>query len=281
LIAEPPDGENQMAKVKIKSGSTVAPKTGWGLGIALFVIFLFFVIPIYSAFIFSIEVGDGTYSAEPYINVFRDPGFSAALWLSTKLSIITVAIVLFLMVPTVTWLHVRAQRAKRLVEFITLLPLVIPPVVTALGLLNSMPLFLIDSYWLLGFAYGALTMPYTYRALDSALSAIDVRTLVDASRGLGASWREVLTGIIAPNIKSGIFAALFLAIALVLGEFVVASLLLWKTLPTWIALVGMSNAEGAVALSVMALVLVWLLLVIISLFDRKKKVGQTQAKGAV
>lgn len=261
-----------MLKKKPTPGSTVAPRTGLGLWLALFVVFLFFLVPIYSAFIFSIEVGDGSYSAEPYINVFRDPGFSAALWLSTKLSIMTVLIVLFLMVPTVTWLHVRAQKLKRSVEFITLLPLVIPPVVTALGLLNSMPLFLKDSYLLLGFAYGALSMPYTYRALDSALSAVDVRTLVDAARGLGATWREVLTSVIAPNIKSGIFAALFLAIALVLGEFVVASLLLWKTLPTWIALVGMSNAEEAVALSVMALVLVWLLLMIISFFDRKRKI---------
>lgn len=260
-----------MLKKTVNSGSTVVPKTGVGLGLALFLVFLFFLIPIYSAFIFSIEVGDGTYSAEPYINVFRDPGFSDALWLSTKLSLMTVAIVIFLMVPTVTWLHVRAQRLKRTVEFITLLPLIIPPVVTALGLLNSMPLFLKDSYLLLGFAYGALTMPYTYRALDSALSAVDVMTLVDAARGLGATWRAVLTSVIAPNIKSGIFAALFLAIALVLGEFVVSSLLLWKTLPTWIALVGLSNAEEAVALSVLALVLVWLLLLFISFFDRKRR----------
>ena len=182
------------------------------------------------------------------------------------------------MVPTVTWLHIRAQKAKRVVEFITLLPLIIPPVVTALGILNSMPNFLLNSPYLLGFVYGVLTMPYTYRSLDTGLNSIDVKTLVDAARGLGASWRQVLSGIIAPNIKSAIFGAIFLAVALVLGEFVVASLLLWDTLPSWMAIVGQADAEGAVALSVMSLIFVWLLLMILSLLD-KKRFNQTTTGG--
>jgi len=95
--------------------------------------------------------------------------------------------------------------------------------------------------------------------------------LVDASRGLGASWRQVLSTIIAPNIKSSIFGAIFLAVALVLGEFVVASLLLWSTLPSWMAIVGQADAEGAVAVSVLSLIFVWLLLMVMSLLDRKKK----------
>jgi putative spermidine/putrescine transport system permease protein len=115
-------------------------------------------------------------------------------------------------------------------------------------------------------------MPYTYRALDAALNAIDIRTLVDAGRGLGATWSQVLKSVVGPNIKSGIFGAIFLAVALVLGEFVIASLLLWDTLPTWMALVGQSDAEGAVAVSVLSLVFVWILLMIFSLLDRKRKV---------
>ncbi|MFZ9802180.1 MAG: ABC transporter permease subunit, partial [Candidatus Nanopelagicales bacterium] len=110
------------------------------------------------------------------------------------------------------------------------------------------------------------------RSLDAGLNAIDVKTLVDASRGLGASWRQVLSSVIAPNIKSAIFGAIFLAVALVLGEFVVSSLLIWNTLPVWMALVGMSDAEGAVAISVMSLLFVWLLLMLMSLLDRKRSV---------
>jgi putative spermidine/putrescine transport system permease protein len=257
---------------KIKPGSTITPKPGVGLNSWLIIGFLFFTVPIFSAALFSVQVGDGTYTLTAYSRMLTDPGLSESLWLSTKLVFMTVGIVLLLMVPTVTWLHIRAQKAKRTVEFITLLPLIIPPVVTALGLLSSMPSFLKDSPYLLGFAYGALTMPYTYRALDAGLNSIDVRTLVDAGRGLGASWKQVLSSVIAPNIKSAIFGAIFLAVALVLGEFVVSSLLIWNTLPVWMALVGMSDAEGAVAVSVMSLLFVWLLLMVLSLLDGSRKV---------
>ena len=262
----------QKLMTKIKSGSTVTPKPGFGLNAVMISGALFFVIPIISAFIFSVQVGDGTYSIFAYVRMLQDPGLASSLWLSTRLALMTVAIVLLLMVPTVTWLHIRAQRAKRIVEFITLLPLIIPPVVTALGILNSMPGFLLNTPYLLGFVYGVLAMPYTYRSLDSGLNAIDVRTLVDAARGLGASWRQVLSGIIAPNIKSAIFGAVFLAVALVLGEYVVASLLLWDTLPSWMAIVGQADAEGAVAVSVLSLLFVWILLMGLSLLDRRRKV---------
>ena len=148
---------------KIKSSSTVNPTPGVGLNTWLILGFLFFIVPIFSAALFSVQVGDGSYTLTAYSRMLSDPGLSESLWLSTKLVFMTVAIVLLFMVPTVTWLHIRAQKAKRVVEFITLLPLIIPPVVTALGLLSSMPSFLKDSPYLLGFAYGALTMPYTYR----------------------------------------------------------------------------------------------------------------------
>ena len=109
-----------------------------------------------------------------------------------------------------------------------------------------------------------------FRSLDNGLNAIDVRTLVDAARGLGATWKQILFNIIAPNIKSAIFGAVFLGVALVLGEFVIASVLLWETLPVWMSNVGLQDAEGAVALSVMSLIFVWLLLMILSLLDKKR-----------
>jgi putative spermidine/putrescine transport system permease protein len=262
-----------MAQVvkKIKT-STVAPKPGLGLNTWMIAGFLFFTVPMFSAFVFSVQVGDGTYTLSAYSRMISDPGFGEALWISAKLAVLTVAIAIGIMVPTVTWLHIRAQRAKRIVEFITLLPLIIPPVVIALGFLGAMPLWLKDSVYMLVFAYVVLSMPYTFRSLDTGLSAIDVKTLVDAARGLGASWRQVMVSIIGPNIKSAIFGAIFLTVALVLGEFVISNLLLWSTLPVWMALVGMADAEGAVALSVMSLVFVWMLLMLLSSLDRRRKV---------
>lgn len=260
-----------MNKVR-STGFTVAPRFSAGLKFWVFIIFLFFIIPIFSAFLFSVQLGDGTYTLDAYRRMISDPGLKSSLFLSMQLTIMTILIVLLLMVPTVTWLHIRAQKAKRFVEFISILPLTIPPVVTALGLVNSMPLFLRDSPYLLGFAYGALTMPYTYRALDSGLSSFDVKTLVEAGRGLGASWKQILTSVIAPNIKSAIYGAIFLAVALVLGEFVISSLLIWDTLPVWMGKVGNVDPEGAVSISIMSLIFVWMLLMFLSLLDRKRKI---------
>ena len=74
---------------------------------------------------------------------------------------------------------------------------------------------------MLTFAYVVLVLPYAYRALDAALSAIDVRTLSEAARSLGAGWFTVIVRIIMPNITGGILGAAFIAVALVLGEYVV------------------------------------------------------------
>jgi putative spermidine/putrescine transport system permease protein len=73
-----------------------------------------------------------------------------------------------------------------------------------------------------------------------------------------------------PNVATGIFGAVFLTIALVLGEFAYASLLLWDTFPTVLAVAGMSGATTAVALSVLSLLGVWLVLTFFTIFNQKK-----------
>ena len=78
-------------------------------------------------------------------------------------------------------------------------------------------------------------LPYAYRSIDSALQAIDVTTLAEAARSLGAGWFTVIARIVMPNIISGILSAAFIAVALVLGEFVIASLLHFDTMPVALA----------------------------------------------
>jgi putative spermidine/putrescine transport system permease protein len=71
-------------------------------------------------------------------------------------------------------------------------------------------------------------------------------------------------------VLAGILSAVFLTIALVLGEFAYASLLLWDTFPSVLAVAGMAGASTAVALSVLSLIGVWLLLSAITLFSKPK-----------
>ncbi len=55
----------------------------------------------------------------------------------------------------------------------------------------------------LTFVYVVLVLPYSYRAIDSALSSINVVTLAEAARSLGAGWSTVIVRVILPNISAG------------------------------------------------------------------------------
>jgi putative spermidine/putrescine transport system permease protein len=258
-------------KRKVQKGMTLTPKLGPGLGFGLGVVAFYFFVPIISSFEFSIRGANNVYSFEAYTRIPTTQDFGTVLALTGKLALVTIILSTLIMVPTVTLVHLTAKKFRRVVEFISLLPLVIPPVVLVLGVLASMPVSLKGTPYLLALEYVMLSMPYTFRALDAGLGAIDVRTLVDASRGLGAPWRVVFVRVIAPNIRSAIFGSIFLTLALVLGEYTMAALMLWNTFPTWIALVGQQEATLAVALSIFSLVFAWLLLLALSAVERRQK----------
>lgn len=247
--------------------------TAWAVVI---LVALYFIVPVLSAAEFAFrettdDAGNNTYGLDAVRLILQEPQFLEVLGVTGRLTVISVVLSLVIMVPTVTLVHLSAKKYRRLVEFISLQPLVIPPIVLVLGVLQVMPVAWLNTSNLLAFEYAILAMPFTFRALDSGLMNLDVKTIVDAARGLGASWFTVLTRVVAPNLKAGIFGAMFLTIALVLGEFTMASLMLWDTFPTWIALAGSSNASVAVTLSVASLGFAWILLIFISLADRKKK----------
>ena len=98
-----------------------------------------------------------------------------------------------LLVPTMIWVRLRTPGLSRIVEFLCLLPLTVPPLVIVVGITNVytwVNYLLGDSPQVLVFAYVVLVLPYSYRSIDSALSAIDVTTLAEAARSLGAGWRR-------------------------------------------------------------------------------------------
>ena len=153
-----------------------------------------------------------------------------------------------LLVPTVIWVRLRLPRLRRTVEFICLLPLTIPAIVLVVGLapVYAWVTYLISgSSLMLTFAYTVLALPYAYRSIDAGLSAIDVRTLSEAARSLGAGWGAVMWRVVLPNIRSAVLSAAFLTVALVLGEFTIASLLNRDNVQVAINLLGKSSATSS------------------------------------
>lgn len=229
---------------------------------------LFFALPIYASTIFAFTSSEGGFTAQPLRAAGENEELIQSLILTLNIALGTVVLTLLLLIPTVAFIHLVIPKSRGWIEFLTLTPLVIPPIVQGVGYLYSMPTQLKATPYALVFAYVILALPFSYRAIDAAFVSIDVRTLYDASTSLGAGFVTTIRKILIPNVLTGIFGAVFLTIALVLGEFAYASLLLWDTFPTALAVVGASGASTAVALSVVSLIGVWLLLTIITFISK-------------
>jgi putative spermidine/putrescine transport system permease protein len=216
---------------------------------------VYFLLPLWAALRFAGIRAFGT--------VFVQPGFWPAIWLSTRLAIMTTLITLALMVPTAVYVHLRVPAMRRVLESITILPIVIPPVVLAVGVLQVSPGALKATPWLLGLVYVILAMPFAYRAIDAGLRALDLKTLTEASSSLGAGWVNTLWRVLLPNLRTALLSSTVLIVALVLGEFTIASLDLYVTFPVWIVQFDQLNANMSVAASIFALVITWLFLMLI------------------
>ena len=231
---------------------------------------VYFILPLFAALKFALQAGPGRYDLSAFSGITAITGFSDAFTLSVKLAVVTTVITLALMVPTAVYVHLRAPALRRLFEAVTVLPIVIPPVVLIVGVLQVAPSFLKATPYLLALEYAVLAMPFAYRALDAGLRAIDLQTLVEASRSLGGGWVATMWRVVLPNLRSALLSATVLTVALVLGEYTMASLDQYETFSVWVVNSDQGNARTSVGVSLLALVLTWILLVAISFLGRRR-----------
>lgn len=229
---------------------------------------LFFLIPLASMLSFSTQVFNGPgRTGAAWGLLFTDPLLRGSIITSLVLAFLTVVVMLALLVPTMIWVRLRVPWMARTVEFLCLIPLTVPPLVIVVGLKNVvlwLNYLFGSSPYVLTFLYVILVLPFAFRALDAGLSGIDVLTLAEAARSLGAGWATVILRIIVPNIKTALLSAAFISIALVLGEFTFASLLNYNTLQVVINLQSKANAQESVAASLASILFAALLLVVLS-----------------
>lgn len=246
----------------------------------LWVIFgVFFLFPLYAMADFSTRnLVAGGRTLRAWANLIADDALYQAIVVSLLLAVFTVLAMLVILLPTMIWVRLRASWAKGLVEFLCLLPLTIPALVVVVGLRNVylwVTYFLGESALTLTFVYIVLVLPFAYRALDAALSSIDLQTLTEAARSLGAGWTSVIMRVVVPNIWSGILSAAFISVAVVLGEYTIASLSGYQTLQVQIVAIGKADGPTSVAASLAVLLLGFALLMGLSLLTR----GRRQVQG--
>jgi putative spermidine/putrescine transport system permease protein len=253
-------------------------RQAWFRRVVVTLVLLFFLVPLYGMLDFTThnprrEVDLTTWRT--LIDVQRIstdyPDLRAGFVASVGLAIVTVVVMLVLLVPTMTWVRLRLPGLSRTVEFVCLLPLTVPAIVLVVGLT---PVYSWLTGWLtyffggtvgestiwLALAYVILVLPYAYRSLDAGLRAIDVRTLSEAARTLGAGWGTVMWRIVLPNLRTAVLSASFLAVALVLGEFTIANLFSRTNLQVAMYLLGKSDAQISIAVGLVMLVFAFVVL---------------------
>jgi len=242
---------------------------------------LFFLVPLLAMLRFSLEgatLGTWSLTAWRQIASYQNSGIPpllSSIEITLELAVITSVVVLVLLVPTMVWVRLRVQWLARTIEFLCLLPLTIPAIVLVVGLgeiYNKIRHFSLSALMLF-WVYVILALPYAYRALAAGLNAIDVTTLSEAARSLGASWFTVIVRVIAPNMRQGILNAVLLTFSLVLGEFTIAYLLLYTNLQVELYSISRTtpNASVLFSASLAALLFAFVLLLILAYAGRRRR----------
>jgi molybdate transport system permease protein len=193
------------------------------LALALAAALTFLTLPVVAIFVDS--------SPAELIDSLGEPGALDALWLSLRVTAISLAIILVVGTPAAYMLATRSFRGKALAVTLVELPLVLPPAVAGIALLAA-----VGPSGILGGAAEAagielalqtagvvvaltfVASPFYIRQAMAAFTAVD-RTLMDASRTLGASEARGFVRVMIPTALPGLTAGTALATGRALGEF--------------------------------------------------------------
>ncbi|MDB5552480.1 MAG: thiamine transporter, transrane component [Rhizobium sp.] len=244
----------------------------------------YFIIPLIGTFVFSMRMRRGELSFDAYRSVFDDIQFRETFSYSILMAVLTIIVGMLLVVPTAYWVRLRLPQMRPVVEFITLLPLVIPAIVIVFGYLR---LYNSSSFlpftgsargtdMLLVFSFMTLSLPYMYRSVDTSMRAIDVRVLTEAAESLGAKWSTIMFRCIFPNVMSGVLSGAFITFAIVIGEFTMPSLLNRPAFGPYLQLIGANKAYEPSALAVIAFAMTWASMGLINLVSRFQKVARAR-----
>lgn len=241
---------------------------------------LYFLLPLVGMVDFSMRMKRGEYSFEAYRIVLADSQFQQTFLYSVGLALLTIVLGILLVVPTAYFVRLRLPGLRPVIEFITLLPLVIPPIVIVFGYIriyNTSSIIPLTGTWLgtnllLLFGYATLALPYMYRSVDTGLRTIDIASLTEAAQSLGAGWARILVAVILPNVFVSVLSGAFLTFAIVIGEYVFAALLNVNSFGPYMVWMGGNRAYEPSALAVVAFGITWACMGLIQLITRFSKI---------
>ncbi|WP_204116636.1 ABC transporter permease subunit [Streptomyces sp. CS014] len=240
---------------------------------------LYFLVPVGASIWFSVNEVEGI-SFDAYTQGLGTEGLTTSLMLSVRLGLATIVCGLLLMVPTLVAVALYLPGLRRTVEILCMMPLVVPPIALVAGVttvlsweqdLADTPFYMTfqmlrdESFPLvLVLVYTVMSLPFLYRSLDAGLRSVDLRTLVEAARSLGASRLQTLWQVIVPNLRTAVVGGAVLSLAMVLGEYTVASVLSYRPFSVWMVEIKDSEAQLSVAAAMLSLLITWGLLLLLT-----------------
>ena len=218
------------------------------------------------------------HSFDAFVSSVVSPNFQVAFSRSIGLAVVAILLGILLVVPTAYLVRLKYPGWRSPIEFVTLLPLVIPAIIIVFGYsrlylatpwspFNKSPL---ATDVLLAFGYVTLALPYLYRSVDTGMRAIDVKTLTEAAQSLGTGWLRILFNIILPNVRSAVLSGAFLTFAIVIGEFTFASRLARPGFGTYLQERGANQPYEPSALALIAFFITWACMGLIQIVGRSR-----------
>lgn len=223
----------------------------------------------------------------PFRIITNFPPFYSSLFFSCAMALLTILLSTLIVVPTVYWVHLRLPQLRPVIEFLTAMPFVVPGVVLTFGLLRTYsgpPFFMTNSesstIFLLICGYTITALPYTFRAVDTGMRAIDVRTLTEAARNLGASWATVVLRVILPNVRTAVLGAAFLTFAIAIGEYSLSVFLFpdERAFGPFIAAISRRQPYQPAALTIISFIMVWVFILLLQ-WSGRGAAGRVQVTG--
>jgi len=269
--------------VKAPADKVLVGKNRFWSWLIFVIMALYFLVPLGATFYWSLRAEKGVLGFEAYRRLFADTNFLPSFSEAIVNAIAAIFLSLLIIVPTAYWVTLRLPRLRPVVEFIALLPFVIPAIVLVFGIIrlySRPPLLLTATYdssrVLLVCVYAAISFPYMFRSVDNGLRAMDVRALTEAAQSLGANWTTILLQVIFPNLRVALLSGALLTFAIVIGELTIALYMAQHTLGPYMADLTRSKVYEPSAMAIVAFAITWAAMGIIQLVTG----GQGQETGA-
>lgn len=279
-VPEAPAGSRTPAP-EAPAGFSATRALAWARWLPVSAVAAYVTIPLLCSIAYAVLPG-GTLSLDAYAVLGSDAKLTSAIVRTLLITAVTIVVLIAALVPAVVAVHLWAPRLRTVLEVLCTLPLVVPPIALAAGVVamlrwgaqqgrgttpNAISQFLQspDLPLILVGTYVVLCLPFTFRSIDAGLRTIPLKAIVEGSQILGAGVWGTVWRVVLPNMRGSMLFSVFFATALCFGEFTVAATLNQQTVPVWLFTVSSTDFRASIAIAVLLNLITWALMLIATL----------------